>query len=66
MNVGYVGLGDMGGALARRLQLKYQLAVFDLDQAAVQRLVDAGATAFNSASELAEHCDVGLVRRRES
>ena len=39
MQVGYVGLGAMGGALARRLQLSRNLVVFDLNPAAVADLV---------------------------
>ena len=45
MNIGYVGLGNMGGALARRLHLKHSLIVHDQDEAAVKRLVDNGARA---------------------
>lgn len=56
--IGYVGLGDMGGALARRLQLSRPLTVFDLNAAAVGRLVDKGATAAESLPALAASCDV--------
>jgi 3-hydroxyisobutyrate dehydrogenase len=61
MNIGYVGLGNMGGALARRLQLTHPLHVYDLDQAAVARLVEAGATACASLPELAAGCEVILL-----
>ena len=61
MNIGYVGLGNMGGALARRLQLRHPLRVFDLDSASVQRTVDSGATACTSLAELASACDVILL-----
>jgi len=61
MNIGYVGLGSMGGALARRLQLTHPLRVFDLNPAAVAGLVDAGATACASLPELAAACDVILL-----
>ena len=58
MNIGYVGLGHMGGALATRLQLNYPLKVYDLNTAAVQRMMDAGASACAHLDELASQCDV--------
>ena len=58
MNIGYVGLGHMGGALATRLQLNYPLKVYDLNTAAVQRMMDAGARACAHLNELASQCDV--------
>lgn len=58
MNIGYVGLGNMGGALARRLQLSHPLQVFDLNEAAVQGLVDQGASACASLGEMAARCDL--------
>lgn len=61
MNVGYVGLGSMGGALARRLQLSHPLQVYDLNAAAVANLVERGATACASLRELAAGCDVVLM-----
>lgn len=61
MNIGYVGLGSMGGALARRLQLSHPLRVYDRDAASVQRLVDAGATRADSLAALADACDVILL-----
>lgn len=61
MNVGYVGLGNMGGALARRLQLSYPLRVFDLQPAAVADLVARGATSCSSLRELGAACDVVLL-----
>lgn len=61
MNIGYVGLGSMGGALARRLQLSHPLRVHDRDAASVQRLVDAGATRADSLAALAQACDVILL-----
>ena len=58
MTIGYVGLGEMGGALARRLQLSRPLTVFDLNPEAVQGLVEAGAQAAESLPGLARECDV--------
>lgn len=61
MNIGYVGLGNMGGALAARLQLSFPLHVFDLNGEAVRRMTEAGATSSTSLGELASHCDVILL-----
>ncbi len=61
MNIGFVGLGSMGAALARRLQLTFPLQVYDLDAQAVQRLVDKGATGCTSLAELAARCDTVLL-----
>ena len=61
MNIGYVGLGNMGGALARRLQLSHSLRVFDLNPAAVADMVERGATACSSLRELGAACDVVLL-----
>ena len=47
----------MGGALARRLQLSEPLLVFDGDQAALDRAVDAGSTACESIADLASRCE---------
>ena len=61
MTTGYVGLGNMGGALARRLQLRYRLVVHDRDEAALQRLADTGAMPCAKLPELAARCDVILL-----
>ena len=61
MKIGYIGLGNMGGPLASRLQRQHALAVYDPSDAAVQRLVDQGATGCSSASELAAQCEVVLL-----
>lgn len=58
MNIGYVGLGNMGGALARRLQLTHKLHVFDLSETAVQRMVEEGATACARLDEMAAQCEL--------
>jgi 3-hydroxyisobutyrate dehydrogenase len=61
MNIGYVGLGDMGGALAQRLQLTHRLVVYDLNPELVHRLVERGAMAGESLSDVASRCDVILL-----
>lgn len=58
MKIGYVGLGNMGGALAKRLQLSHKLHVFDLNTNAVQGMVEQGAVACATLEALARECDV--------
>jgi 3-hydroxyisobutyrate dehydrogenase len=43
MELGYIGLGNMGGALARRLLREHKMRVFDLRPEIVARFADAGA-----------------------
>lgn len=58
MKIGYIGLGDMGGALARRLLLKHQLMVYDLNSQSVSRMVALGALAVEDLRNMAVSCDV--------
>lgn len=52
--VGFVGLGKIGFAMARNMMnAGHSLTVFDLDPAAVERLVAEGATAAGSVAEAA-------------
>ncbi|MGN5518742.1 3-hydroxyisobutyrate dehydrogenase [Halopseudomonas sp. Lyrl_26] len=54
MKIGFIGLGNMGGPMARNLlKAGHQLTVSDLSQSAVAGLVEAGATAAASIAELA-------------
>ena len=47
--IGYIGLGHMGGGMAANLLAKgHSVMVYDLDGAAVQRLVDQGASSAKS------------------
>ena len=56
--VGVIGLGLMGGGMARTLQRKgYDLTVFDASPAAAERLVRLGAKAAGSPRELAQKVD---------
>jgi 3-hydroxyisobutyrate dehydrogenase len=57
VTIGYVGLGNMGGALARRLQLTYPLLVNDKSDVAIERMEKLGARRCASLSTLAEQCD---------
>jgi 3-hydroxyisobutyrate dehydrogenase len=61
MAVGYLGLGNMGGALAERLQLSTPLHVYDHSTEAVGRLAAAGASPVHDARELAAACEVIIL-----
>jgi len=53
-NIGFIGLGNMGGPMAANLiKAGHSVSVFDLSKAAVATLVNAGATAAQSAKEAA-------------
>lgn len=57
--VGFVGLGQMGKAMSRNLmKAGHALTVFDLSDAAIQDVVQAGATAADSAKSAAVGMDV--------
>ncbi|GAA0749449.1 NAD(P)-dependent oxidoreductase [Ideonella azotifigens] len=61
MQVGYIGLGAMGGALARHLVDKHSLSVLDLNPAVVATFEQLGARAAPSAKALAKGCEVVLL-----
>ncbi|MFM0490035.1 NAD(P)-dependent oxidoreductase [Paraburkholderia graminis] len=61
MRVGYIGLGAMGGALARHLIGKFPLSVFDLNRKAVDSFVELGAAAAATPAELARNSDLILL-----
>ncbi len=61
MRVGYIGLGAMGGALARHLVGKHDVTVFDLNSAAVKAFEELGAKAAPSCAELARNSDIVLL-----
>ncbi len=58
MNIGYIGLGEMGGPLARRLQNSNPLLVHDLSKEALERMVAAGASAAESVTAVGSNCDL--------
>ncbi|GGI90556.1 3-hydroxyisobutyrate dehydrogenase [Halopseudomonas pertucinogena] len=61
MKIGFIGLGNMGGPMARNLlKAGHQLTVSDLSQSAVAGLVEAGASAAASIAELARS-DVEMI-----
>ena len=60
--VGFVGLGIMGGRMIRQLlQGGVDLTVHDLDAAAIQAAVDAGAKVAETPKELGAVCDVVIA-----
>lgn len=66
--VGFIGLGDIGRPMARRLlDGDFHVRVFDLVQAAVDELVEAGASASGSVAELAGQCQqLGICVRDDA
>lgn len=61
MNIGFIGLGNMGGPMAHNLiKAGHRLTVFDLSAPAVASLVDAGATGADAPADIAE-ADVDVI-----
>lgn len=62
MNVGFIGLGNMGFPMMRRLVTAgHEVAVFDMNPAAVQRAAHLGAHAAASAREVADRAETVLA-----
>jgi 3-hydroxyisobutyrate dehydrogenase len=61
LRVGYVGLGAMGGALARRMMLARKLRVFDARPEVVRAFETEGAERSADLPSLARECDVIFV-----
>jgi 3-hydroxyisobutyrate dehydrogenase len=61
MRLGYIGLGNMGGALARRLLREHPLRVFDLRPETVARFAEAGAVPTQNAQALAREADMVMT-----
>ncbi len=62
MNIALVGLGHMGGPMARRLlKAGHSLVVFDVDQSRIDSLTGAGASAAASAKQAAALADLVLT-----
>jgi 3-hydroxyisobutyrate dehydrogenase-like beta-hydroxyacid dehydrogenase len=57
--IGFIGLGTIGGQVARNIQKAgYPMMVHDIRPEAVQPLVELGAKPAGSASEVGRHCRV--------
>ena len=62
MRIGFIGLGNVGGKLAGSLQRNgFDLTVRDLDPAAAQSFLDAGASWAESPRGIAEDCDTVIT-----
>jgi 3-hydroxyisobutyrate dehydrogenase len=59
--IGYVGLGVMGGALARRLLREHKLTVFDLSPERCAEFAALGATVAASPAEVGAASDIVLT-----
>jgi 3-hydroxyisobutyrate dehydrogenase len=58
-SLGFIGLGSMGGPMARNLvSAGHDVTAFDLDDAALEAVAEAGATAGASAPETAANAEV--------
>jgi 3-hydroxyisobutyrate dehydrogenase len=61
MELGYIGLGKMGGALARRLMRENRLRAYDLRPEAVQPFAAAGALPVQNLRAMAEACELVMT-----
>lgn len=61
MDVGFIGLGRMGGALARRLMRAHRVHVFDLREDLVRAFAAEGAVPAHSPQALGRECDLVLT-----
>ena len=62
MEIGFIGLGNMGFPMARRLiEAKHQLFVFDSRKEVVDRLVALGATATSSPKDVADRAETVMA-----
>ncbi len=61
-DLGFVGLGRMGGPMVvRLLDVGHRLTVYDVDDAAMQRLTSRGAHGVGSPAEVAEAAEIVLT-----
>jgi 3-hydroxyisobutyrate dehydrogenase-like beta-hydroxyacid dehydrogenase len=61
-NVGFIGVGRMGGPMARRLlEAGFSVTIFDTSEAAIVPLVAKGATRAASSKEVADAAEVVIV-----
>ncbi|HEV2570716.1 MAG TPA: NAD(P)-dependent oxidoreductase [Beijerinckiaceae bacterium] len=60
--IGLIGTGALGGALARKLlQSGRRLTIYDADPTMRQRMAEAGATVAPSARAVADACEIAFV-----
>jgi 3-hydroxyisobutyrate dehydrogenase-like beta-hydroxyacid dehydrogenase len=61
-NIGFIGIGRMGGRMARRLiEAGYQLTIHDKNEAVVVPLVEAGATFADTPAAVASAAEIVLA-----
>jgi 3-hydroxyisobutyrate dehydrogenase-like beta-hydroxyacid dehydrogenase len=62
MDIGFIGLGNMGFPMARRLvEAKHQLVVFDTRKGVLDRFVKLGAQAASSPKDVADRCETVMA-----
>src|SRR5260221_9354621 len=62
MEIGFIGLGNMGFPMARRLvEAGHRLTVFDTRKEAIDKLVAMGAQAASSPKDIADRCETVLA-----
>lgn len=62
MHIGFIGLGNMGGPMARNLlKAGHQLTVFDVSASALEDIHAAGASVATSVAQLARTSELELV-----
>jgi 3-hydroxyisobutyrate dehydrogenase-like beta-hydroxyacid dehydrogenase len=62
MDIGFIGLGNMGFPVARRLiEAKHQLFIFDQRKEVMDKLVALGAKANSSPKDVADHAETVMV-----
>jgi 3-hydroxyisobutyrate dehydrogenase-like beta-hydroxyacid dehydrogenase len=62
MDIGFIGLGNMGFPMARRLvEAKHQLVVFDTREDVLDRFVKLGAQAASSPKDVADRCETVMA-----
>src|ERR1700761_6944970 len=62
MDIGFIGLGNMGFPMARRLiEAKHQLFVFDQRKEVMDKLVALGAKATSSPKDVADHAETVMA-----
>jgi 3-hydroxyisobutyrate dehydrogenase-like beta-hydroxyacid dehydrogenase len=61
-SIGFIGVGRMGGRLARRLiDAGYALTIFDTSQEAMRPFVESGARPAASSAEVASTCEIVIT-----
>lgn len=61
-SIGFIGVGRMGGRLARRLiDAGYHLTIFDTSAAIMRPFIESGATAADSPAAVASACEIVIT-----